>query len=229
MRLTFFILLLLALGLYAWQHGALGGLPESGREPERVARQIEPERIRAMTQDEVQRLREKVKDVPSLLATQNLVAGQGCVDFGDFSAEQAGQVAPRLGELNLGERMTSRQVEIPGWYMVYIPPAKTRADVDRRADELKKRGVKELLVIADNSPMRFGISLGAFRDRDLAVKHRADLERRGVKDARVADTPSTQPGIRFSIRGVDATLAQQLAAMQKDFPTAKVAPCGTSG
>lgn len=229
MRLTFFLLLLIALALYAWQHGSFGALPDGGREPERVARQIEPERIRAMTQDEVQRLREKVKDVPSLLATQNLVAGQGCIDFGDFTAEQAGQVAPRLGALDLGERMTSRQVEIPGWYMVYIPPAKTRADVDRRAEELKKRGVKEMLVIADNSPMRFGISLGAFRDRDLAVKHRADLDKRGVKDARVAETPSTVPGIRFSIRAVDASLAQQLAAMQKDFPTTKISPCGTAG
>ena len=106
--------------------------------------------------------------------------------------------------------MSSRAVELPGWYMVFIAPAKTRADVDRRADELKKRGVKEMLVIADTSPMRFGISLGSFRDRELAMKHRADLETRGIKDVRVADTPSAVPGIRFQIKGVDAALAAQL-------------------
>lgn len=227
MRLAFFLLLLISLALFAWQRGVLGGLPDAGREPERAARQIEPERIRVLTRDDVQRLREKVKDVPALLATQNLVAGQGCVEFGDFSSDLAGRVAPLLGALNLGERMSSRAVELPGWYMVFIPPAKTRADVDRRADELKKRGVKELLVIADNSPMRFGISLGSFRDRDLAQKHRADLEKRGINDVRVADKPSSVPGIRFQIKGVDAALASQLATMQKEFPTTKVSPCGT--
>jgi hypothetical protein len=226
MRLAFFLLLLISLALYAWQQGVLGGLPDTGREPERAARQIEPERIRVLTHDDVKRLREKVKDVPALLASQNLVAGQGCVEFGDFSSELAGRVAPLLGALNLGERMTSRAVELPGWYMVYIPPAKTRADIDRRAEDLKKRGVTEMLVIADNSPMRFGISLGSFRDRDLAQKHRADLEKRGIKDARVADTASSIPGIRFQIKGVDAALAGQLAAMQKEFPTTKISPCG---
>lgn len=226
MRPVFFVLLLISLALYAWQHGALGGLPDSGREPERAARQIEPERVRVLTHEDVKRLREKVKDVPALLASQNLVAGQGCVEFGDFSSDLAGRAAPLLGALNLGERMTSRAVDLPGWYMVFIPPAKTRADVDRRADELKKRGVKEMLVIADNSPMRFGISLGSFRDRELAAKHRADLDKRGVKDARVADTPSSIPGVRFQIKGVDAALAQQLAAMQREFPTTKISPCG---
>ena len=226
MRLAFFLLLLVSLTLLAWQRGVLGGLPESGREPERAARQIEPERVRVLTREDVQRLREKVKDVPALLASQNLAAGQGCVEFGDFTADLAGRVAPLLGALNLGERMSSRAVELPGWYMVFIPPAKTRADVDRRADELKKRGVKELLVIADNSPLRFGISLGSFRDRDLAQKHRADLEKRGIKDARVADTPSSILGIRFQIKGVDAVLSRQLASMQKEFPTTKISPCG---
>jgi hypothetical protein len=224
MRLAFFLLLLVSLALFAWQRGVLGGLPDSGREPERAARQMEPERVRVLTHDDVKRLREKVKDVPA--ATQNPVAGQGCVEFGDFSSDLAGRAAPLLGALNLGERMKSRAVELPGWYMVFIPPAKTRADVDRRADELKKSGVKEMLVIADTSPMRFGISLGSFRDRELAMKHRADLEKRGIKDVRVADTPSSVPGVRFQVNGVDAALAQQLAAIHKEFPTTNISPCG---
>lgn len=225
MRLAFFLLLLLNVVFFAWQHGVFGS-SDAGREPARVARQVAPERIRVLTHDDVQQLREKVKDVPTTLASLDLVGGRGCVEFGDFPNDLAGRVMPRLTALNLGERMSTRNVDAPGWYMVYIPPAKTRAEVDSRAEELRGRGVKEMLVIADNSSMRFGISLGSFRDPDLAQRHRADLERRGIKDVRVADTPSTEPGTRVQIKGVDAALAEQLGAIQKEFPTTRLAACG---
>jgi hypothetical protein len=59
MKLAFLILLLLNLALFAWQQGTFGRVGESGREPERVARQIEPERFRVLTEKEVQKLRER--------------------------------------------------------------------------------------------------------------------------------------------------------------------------
>ncbi len=225
MRLAFFVLLLISLLLFAWQRGFLGGLPEAGREPERSARQIAPERIRVLTHEDVKRLREKAQDLPATAAGQDAGAAVSCAELGDFSPDVVGRVAPMLGGLNLGERLQSRSVEMPGWFMVYIPPMKSRADVDQRAEDLRKRGVKEMLVIADSSPMRFGISLGAFRDRDLAQKHRADLDKRGIKDARVADNPSTVTAVRFQVHGVDVALAQRLAEIQKEFPTSQVRPC----
>ena len=117
------------------------------------------------------------------------------------------------------------QVEVPGWYMVYVPPFKTRAEVDRAAAQLRDLGLRELLVIADNSPMRFGIALGSFRDQELARNHLAGLEKRGVKGARVADRPSTLPALRFRMQPVDAALGQQLAELQKEFPQARITPC----
>ena len=59
MKLAFLILLLLNLALFAWQQGAFGRVDASGREPERVARQIEAERFRVLSEKEVQRLRER--------------------------------------------------------------------------------------------------------------------------------------------------------------------------
>ncbi len=224
MRLAFFVLLLVSVLLFAWQRGFLGGLPEAGREPERSARQIAPERIRVLTHEDVKQLRAKTQDVPTAQAGSE-PAPAACLELGDFSPDVMGRVAPMLGSLNLGERLLSRSVELPGWFMVYIPPMKSRAQVDGRAEELRKLGVKELLVIADNSPMRFGISLGAFRDRDLAQKHRADLDKRGIKDARVADNPSTITAVRFQAHGVDVALAQRLAEIQKEFPHSYIRPC----
>jgi hypothetical protein len=67
MKLAFLILLLLNLGLLAWQQGAFGRFAESGREPERVARQIAPERFRVLSEKEVQKLRERAaKSEPTI-------------------------------------------------------------------------------------------------------------------------------------------------------------------
>ena len=61
MKLAFLILLLMNLALLAWQQGAFGRISDSGREPERMARQIEAERFRVLSEKEVQKLRERAK------------------------------------------------------------------------------------------------------------------------------------------------------------------------
>ena len=238
MKLLFLVLVLVNVALFAWQRGAFGTLPDGGREPERVARQIEPERIRALTPEQAQQLRDKAKAMaptapsaagPAVLGASELAQGATCVEFGDFSEAQAGRLRPRLSALlpadRAAERMTERTVDAAGWYMVYVPPFRTRAEVERAATDLRERGVKELLVIADNSPMRFGIALGSFRDPELAKNHLADLERRGISNARVADKPSTVPATRFTLRPVDAALGARLLELQKDFPQARLTAC----
>jgi len=236
-KLAFLVLALANLALFAWQQGVFGGLPDTGREPERVNRQIEPERIRVLTQPEVQALRQKAKDVPreapppsSAIAPGTPIAaadllGVPCVEVGDFTVENAGRVRQRLEALAIGDRLSMRSVEATGWFMVYVPPFKTKAEVDRRADELRKAGIKELLVIVDNSPMRYGIALGSFKDQDLAIRHAADLERRGIKGVRVADKPSSLPVTRFQLRTVDAAVAEGLRAVQKEFNAARFQAC----
>lgn len=240
MKLAFLLLALANLAFFAWQQGMFGDLPDAGREPERVIRQVEPERVRVLTQQEVQALRAKAKEVtppapapaapngaagtPGPIAAADLV-GMSCVEMGDFTVENAGRVRQRLEGLALGERLSVRSVDAPGWFMVYVPPFKTRAEVERRAEELRRAGVKEMLVIADNSPMRFGIALGSFKDQDLANRYAADLERRGIKGVRVADKPSSVPVTRFQLRSVDATLADVLRAVQKEFNAARFQAC----
>jgi cell division protein FtsN len=238
MKLAFLLLALANIVFFAWKQGLFGGLPDTGREPERVNRQVEPERVRVLTQQEVQALRAKAKEtapppapapnaaasVPAPIAAADLV-GMSCVEMGDFTIENAGRVRQRLESLSLGERLSVRSVEAPGWFMVYVPPFKTRAEVDRRADDLRKAGVKELLVIGDNSPMRFGIALGSFKDQDLASRFAADLERRGIKGVRVADKPTSVQVTRFQLRSVDATVADTLRAVQKEFNAARFQAC----
>jgi hypothetical protein len=225
MKLAFLLLVLLNLLLFAWQQGAFGRFGEPGREPERVARQVEPERFRVLTERDVQALRERA--TPSA-APLDLNAAHACLEFGDFPAADAPRVEKALAALSAGARVEARAVEGPGWYMVYLPPHRTWAEAERRADELRKLGVTDLYVMNESAPMKFAISLGSFRDPAAAKSHLAALEKIGVKGVRMSDRASAVVMTRFQLRDLDATSARQLATLREDFPAQSLRPC-TSG
>ena len=239
MKLAFLLLVLVNVALFAWQHGVFGHFAESGREPERIARQVEPERIRVLSEREVQVLRERAAaqsraaaaaaqpapSAPAAGAGIDLSVAQACVEFGDFIGSDLSRAETALLRLGLGSRQSARTVEAPGWYLVYLPPFKTRAEVDRAVADLKKSGVKDLLVLTDG-PLRFGVSLGSFRDPELAKAHVASLTKLGVTSARVSDKPTAVSATRLQMRELDVEAAQQLAAIAKEFPSQSVRPCG---
>lgn len=232
MKLAFLLLVLVNVALFAWQHGVFGRFTESGREPERIARQVEPERIRVLSEREVQVLRERAAAQSRAAAAPPAASGaaldlsvaQSCVEFGDFIGPDLARVETALLKLGLGSRQSARTVEAPGWYLVYLPPFKTRAEADRAVADLKKSGVKDLLVFTDG-PLRLGVSLGSFRDPELAKAHVASLVKLGVKSARVSDKPTAVSATRLQMRELDAEAAQQLGAIAKEFPSQSVRAC----
>jgi len=234
MKLAFLLLVLVNVALFAWQHGVFGRFAESGREPERIARQVEPERIRVLSEREVQVLRERAAAQSRAAAAAappaasgaalDLSVAQSCVEFGDFIGPDLARVETALLKLGLGSRQSARTVEAPGWYLVYLPPFKTRAEADRAVADLKKSGVKDLLVFTDGA-LRLGVSLGSFRDPELAKAHVASLVKLGVKNARVSDKPTAVSATRLQMRELDAEAAQQLGAIAKEFPSQSVRAC----
>jgi hypothetical protein len=225
MKLAFLLAVLINVLLFAWQQGVFGRYVEGGREPERLARQVEPERVRVLTERDVQKLRERAKQSSGII---DLTIAQACVEFGDFAAADAPRAERALAAL-ASVKQSPRPVEVPGWYVVSLAPHKTRSEADRHADELRKAGVKDVQVIADNGPNRLGIALGAFRDPESAHAHVAALEKLGVKGARVADKPTSVSAVRFQLRELDAAAARQLAALRADFPAQSVRPCSGTG
>jgi len=227
LKLVLLLLIAANLALYAWQHGAFGPVTERGREPARIERQIEPERIRVLTPEQAHALREAARKAQAQAADSPLdaVLGAACVEFGDFSDAQAARLRPRLEALIAPERIEVRTVEAAGWYLVYLPPLRTRAEAERAAVRLREQGVRDFVVIGENSPLRHGIALGSFRDQEQAARHVSELHKRGVTAARVADRPSTVSAARFVIRAVDAPLAGALYEMKKEFNATRLHVC----
>ena len=232
MKLLFLLLLLVNVALFAWQQGAFGRFVESGREPERITRQIEPERIRVLSEKDVQVLRERASQAKAAStatavsppAVPDLSTAQACVEFGDFLGVDVARVETALLGLGLGSRQTARSIEVPGWYMVYVPPYKTRAEADRAAADIAKRGVKDVLVLPDG-PLRLGVSLGSFRDPELAKVHLAAVEKLGIKSARMSEKPTAFNVTRYQLRELDVGASKQLAEIRKEFPAQSIRAC----
>ena len=225
MKLAFLLLVLVNLLLFAWQQGGFGRYGEPGREPERVARQIEPERFRVLTEPDVQSLRERATQGSGPL---DLNVAQACLEFGDFGAADAAKVERALAAVSPAIKVEARPVDAPGWYMVYLPPHRTAAEAERRAEELRKLGIKDLMVMNENAPLKFAISLGSFRDPAAAKAHLAALEKMGVKGVRMSERSSGGALTRYVLRDVDAAAAGQLSALRGDYPAQTMRPC-TSG
>jgi hypothetical protein len=85
--------------------------------------------------------------------------------------------------------------------------------------------LKDVLVFKEEGALHYAIGLGSFRDRELARKQVVQLDRRGVKGARVAESPTTVRTTRVLIRGAEAALIRQLEEAQKDFPQQKLRQC----
>jgi hypothetical protein len=230
MRTLFLILLALNLALFGWLRGLFGTFPVSGREPARLDRQVAAERIRVLTEAEVRQIERRAGEakVAAAVAAAALPADTtvGCVQIGDFASEAPlVRLRDKLSELKLTDRASEQTKERPGWYLVYLPSENTLADAEQRGEQLRAQGWKDVLVFKEEGALHFAIGLGSFRDREAARKQVVQLERRGVKGARVAENPTTVRTTRVLIRGADAAAVRQLEAAQKDFPQQKLQAC----
>jgi hypothetical protein len=218
MRAAFLLLLLANVALFGWQQGLFGPATPSGREPERIARQVDADKLRLLTPEQQAALRGS--PVPAVDGG----AGLACLELGDFDDASLPRVQARLAALALGQRLQARRVGAPAWFIVFLPPLPSRAEADRVAQDLRGRGIRDLVVMGPNAPMPNAVVLGSFRDPEMAQRHRAELTRRGVTGVQTAERAAGE-ATRFAIREVDAALALQLAEVQKEFPQSQLGPC----
>jgi hypothetical protein len=230
-RTLFLALVALNLLLFGWVRGIYG--TGVGHEPARLEQQVAPERLRVLTDAEAQMVERRAADAkaaaraaaaaaPPVLAESET----SCVEIGEFVAEaQLARLREKLAAFGLTDRASEETRERPGWYLVYLPPERSAREAEARAEQLRAEGLRDLLVFKEEGPLRYAIGLGSFRDRELARKQAALLERRGIKGARAADNATTVKITRVRIRGADAASVKRVQELQRDFPQQKVQAC----
>ena len=150
---------------------------------------------------------------------------QVCLAWEHLSAPDADRLAAMLAGKYADFKVSRRVIaaEGNGWW-VFIPPLAAKADVDRKAGELKQLDVSDFFVVQDG-PSRFAISLGVFSSEKGAQDRLADLKAKGVRSARVGPRPGKDSTVRLQAQGPETSRGGLLAAAGKILPKADAQDC----
>ncbi len=141
-----------------------------------------------------------------------------CLEWGSFGAADLPKAQAAIEALALGERVRRTEVAVSTSYWVYIPPLKSKADMDRKAGELKERGITDYSLIADAGRWRYAIALGVFRSEDGAKKKLALMRGKGVRSAQIGEREQRITQSAFLLRDPTEAQSAQLDNLKTGFP-----------
>lgn len=219
MRAFFLLLVLANLGFYAYAF--VVRLPDSA-ESQIPLLQISPEKIKLIGGAGGAAGAEKTRRPAAPANAASAGALAVCVEWGVLAGADVARADAALAGLDLPQVLVQRAITNAGGYWVYIPPAKTKAEVDKRIGELNASGVTEFFVVQDATPWRNAISLGIFKSEDAARSFLEALRGKGVRTAVAERREKFLKQIAYFVREPsDATVAK-LAELQREFPGTQI-------
>lgn len=189
LRALLIALVLANLAVWAWRQPPVAqalGLPgpDSQRDPERLARQINPQAVRVV-HAAASAASAPLAAASSVLPPASAVAGTACLQAGPLSETALAPALAQLQALGLKEgQWQDRRTENGGRWVVVMGPYKTPEALQKKQQELKglKIAADELVNHPRLSP---GLSLGQFGSPSEAEARLAQLSRLGARSARV--------------------------------------------
>ena len=206
MRLLFLILLLINAAVFGYTRFAES---RAGADGQLALLQIAPDRMKLL---------KPAPGRPDRKAAGGAQAVLVCLEWGGFAGDEAVRAAAALEKFALGDKVTRRIAGESYW--VYIPPLKTNAEAEKKAAEVKQRGIGNFSVVQDNDQWQFAISLGTFKTEEAANTHLAQLRQKGVRTAVVG--PRGAQSSTFVIRDPGDAIALKIAELKVDFPGAQL-------
>jgi hypothetical protein len=140
-----------------------------------------------------------------------------CVEWGTFGGGEAARAQIAIDRLALGERVRRIEVPVTVDYWVYIPPLKSRAEMERKVAELTTFGVGEYYPVLDASRWRYAISLGIFRSEEGARKFLASLRKKGIRSAVVGNREQRVSQSAFLVRSPSVEESASLVVIKSEF------------
>lgn len=224
LKFIFWSLLAVNAALFAYGRGYLGHFSGNEHEPERLLNQLNANKLAIISADKANAGAAVAAAAAAPAAKPEV---QACVEIASFVLADARRFEHQLDALNLGDRQSRHN--LPGTevssYIVYIPSQGSKEAADKKAGELRGLGVSNYFIMQDNSPLRWGISLGVFKTEGAAQNQLAALMKQGVRTARVAPRMSGSKLLAFQFRDVDAELKAKLEKIRSAYPNAETRSC----
>ncbi len=208
MRKAILLLLLANVAFFAYRYVG----PSLWHDATPVAQQLNPERIRLIGPEEFARI----------AASRRAV---GCIELGPLATGDQTRAEEAVAALGQGLKVSSRRVDEPARWWVYIPPLATRQAAAQQEAELKKQGVEDSSVINDDSNFRYAISLGVFRSEDAANSRAEVLRKRGVRSVAVGPRDGSGPRVYVQLREAPEAVRLKLFDIKDSFPGSEVRAC----
>ena len=202
------VLLLLLANLTLFAYIKLDSL--STGEGVRLAQQVQPEKITLLTPQQV----------AALGPAKMSALADVCVEWGPLTEGERTRALSTLEPLDLARLISQKKIEVIANYWVFIAPAANKAAADRRLEELKAQGVRDVALI-DSGAQRFAISLGVFRTEESAQARLASLQAQGVK-AKVGARAQSVMQTVLVVRDPPAPAVARMRELQSGFPGSEI-------
>ena len=223
------MLVLANVGFFAWARYV--SPPDASADPLPLTRQIEPEKMKVVTPNEVP----APAPTPAPAAAQRTPTANAaapaapvalkCMEWGSFTIADAPRAEKALEPLALGPRLGQRRTEETAGWWVFIPPQGSRAAAIRKAAELKSLSIDEYFIVQEEGPYRWAVSLGIFRNEDAAQARLVTLRTQGVRSAQVAPREMVVPKVWLQVKNVDAPLQARLKDTARTIEGSELREC----
>lgn len=251
LKILFWVLLIINLAVFGLYRG-FSSPSTSGREPERLAAQINADKIRlrppgapapARAEEPAPAPAPTAPKAPAVPAAPAAPAALepatppvaavaqpappviACIQIGNFTAPEAERFEAQLAALQMGDKSTKITLRDIGSYIVIVAPQGSKEAADSRIAELQGLGITDYFMFKDPSPLQWAISLGVFRDENAARAHLATMSEKGVRSLRIAARRSGVAKSAFQLRGLDAEALERIDAATQTFPRQQRRAC----
>ena len=225
LRLVVILLVLANAAYFAWARGylaVLGLAPVLQTEPARMQAQIKPEAIRLLGTIEARRM--EVAATPALTPAPAAAAPKPteCLQS-PLLADKLAQTVRTVAEALPNGSWELERAEEPARWIVYMGKYAAPELLAKKKAELRQLGVDyEALQTATLGP---GISLGGHSTQAQATRELADLNKRGVRSAKVVQEKPAIKGQVLRLPAVDDALRGQLDGVRTALGSAALRSC----
>lgn len=231
LRLLVLLLVLANLLFFAWTRGWLddvtGLRPHPEREPERLARQVHPERISVLPPGAASAA---TLSAPAPAASAASAPQRGaCLEAGPFAE---GAVASAVAALQAQQpalppgSWVDVKSERAGSWMIYMGRFPNREVLAKKEDEIKRTRVN-YQEVSTPAEYTMGFSFGQFDDRAAAERSLEQIGLRGVRSARIVELAAPLAQHLLRVENAEPALASQLVALRLAALGRGFLPCGS--
>src|SRR5690606_5305977 len=162
---------------------------------------------------------------PAVQQVSDEQAEASCLELGNFSMAESRRAEPQLAALASEFELARREVTEASSHMVLVPPLGSRAAADQRAAELRQAGITDLFVLPEPPEHRWGISLGVFKNEEMARNRLGMVMRQGAANAQIVEYRMAMPQVAFQLRGEPEALPAVVDKWRAEFPRYGLRAC----